>query len=84
MVSSTEKARENRLRRFAKIERYKLVKSARRELRAWDYGRWWLVAENPGGTVHVVGSGDNTVGGMPGLTLDEVEALLYGHGDDGG
>ena len=82
MISSTEKARENRIRRFARIERFELVKSRRRDPRAWDYNRWWLTVLGPDGTaVRVIGG--RAVGDPPGLDLGEVESLLYGaDGDD--
>jgi hypothetical protein len=62
-----EKVRENRLRRMAKRQRLALQKSRRRDSRAHDYGRYWLLS-----------STDNTIaaGGASGLTLDEVEGFL--------
>ena len=46
MVSSMdtqEKVRENRLRRMAQRQGLTIRKSARRDPRAIDYGRWWVV-----------------------------------------
>lgn len=82
MPSSTEKVRENRLRRFAKVQRLELVKSSRRDPRAWDYGMWWVVSDGTNGTAGVFGADSEVVGDPPGLTLDEVEGFLYG-GHDG-
>ena len=41
----TEKVRENRLRRWAEGQGYKLEKSRRRDPRAKDYGTWRLIPE---------------------------------------
>lgn len=38
-----EKVRENRLRRMAQRQGLTLHKSPRRDTRAIDYGRWWVV-----------------------------------------
>ena len=49
MVSSMEqeeKIRENRLRRMAERQQLKLVKSRRRDSRAWDYGTYDLIDPN--------------------------------------
>jgi hypothetical protein len=62
-----EKARENRLRRAAVRQGYRLVKSRRRDPRALDYGMYWIVNE-----ANVIEAGHNQ-----GLNLDEVEAWLY-------
>jgi hypothetical protein len=62
-----EKARENRLRRAAVRQGYRLVKSRRRDPRALDYGVYWIVNES-----NVIEAGHNQ-----GLNLDEVEAWLY-------
>jgi hypothetical protein len=65
------KARENRLRAAAARQRMTLIRSRRRDRRAWDYGRYWLVPERG----RVIG-GRRAVGDPPGLTLAEVEAYL--------
>lgn len=78
MPSSTEKARENRLRRFAKVQRLELVKSPRRDPRAWDYNRWWVVSDGTNWPEGVFGADSHIAGDPPGLTLDEVEGFLYG------
>jgi hypothetical protein len=70
----SDKARENRVRRFAVRQRYTLVKSRVRDLRAWDYGRYWLVPLDEGSPV--IGADNGIRGRRPGLTLDEVEQAL--------
>jgi len=40
------KVRENRLRRIAKRQRLELVKTRRRDSRAWDYGTYSLMSED--------------------------------------
>ena len=40
---TAEKVRENRLRRMAERQRLELRKSRRRDPRAKDYGRWYIV-----------------------------------------
>jgi hypothetical protein len=42
-MENAEKVRENRLRRWAEHQGYKLEKSRRRDHRAKDYGTWRLV-----------------------------------------
>ena len=44
-MENAEKVRENRLRRWAKDQGYKLEKSRRRDPRAKDYGTWRLTPE---------------------------------------
>lgn len=39
---AAEKVRENRLRRMAERQGHQLVKSRRRDPRAYDYGRYWI------------------------------------------
>jgi hypothetical protein len=41
--TTSEKVRENRLRRMAGRQGLQLLKSRRRDPRALDYGRYWLV-----------------------------------------
>ena len=67
-----EKVRENRLRRMAKRQRLELQKSRRRDVRAYDYGTWWIVEPQSNALV---------AGGELGMTLDEVERYLVG-GDE--
>jgi hypothetical protein len=70
------RTRETRLRRMAERQRCELVKSRRRDPRAWDYARYWIITPDQGA---VIGAGDGTgVGSYPGLTLDEAEAWLTG------
>lgn len=42
MVDNAEKVRENRLRRVAQRRGLTLTRSRRRDVRAFDYGRYWL------------------------------------------
>ncbi len=65
--SSAEKVRENRLRRMAERRQLALRKSRRRDPKAFDYGRYWLIDSNTNGLV----AGDQT-----GMSLDEVEHWL--------
>jgi hypothetical protein len=44
-MTPAEKVRENRLRRAAKRQQLKLIKSGRRDPRAYDYGTYTLVDE---------------------------------------
>ena len=61
------KVRENRLRRAAGRQGLRLVKSRRRDPRAYDYGRYWLQGENRA-----------LLTSEYGVTLDEVEKFLSG------
>lgn len=70
MVGAEDKVRENRLRRAAARQGYKLVKSARRDPMALDYNRWWIE--------DVTDRGRPTVGDAGGMELDDVEAWLAG------
>lgn len=47
MARTTERTRENRLRRMAERQGVQLVKSRRRDPRATDYGRYYL-SNRPG------------------------------------
>ena len=58
------KVLENRLRRVAERQGYKLCKSARRDRRAIDYGTWRLISLLPERS------------GFSGLTFQEVCQLL--------
>jgi hypothetical protein len=62
-----EKVRENRLRRVAARRGIRLVKSRRRDERALDFGRYWLI-DNRSGTA--------LAGGDWGTGLDEIEEVL--------
>lgn len=76
MSSSTTgdgKVRENRLRRAAARQGLRLVKSARRDPRAIDYGVYWIVRETTGGW-----RGRELQSPEQGMTLDEVEDYLNG------
>ena len=71
-VETAEKVRENRLRRMAKRQRLALVKSRRRDPRAWDYGTYGLI--DPSRNTLVADAGQSGYG----LDLDEIEAWLTG------
>jgi hypothetical protein len=43
VTSTAEKTRETRLRRMAERQGLTIRKSRRRDPRAIDYGRWWIV-----------------------------------------
>jgi len=79
-MTASEKARENRIRRFAERQRYVLVKSRVRDRRAWQHGRYWLVAQDPGenGEKRVFGARNGVLYAPPGMTLNEAEAKLNG------
>jgi hypothetical protein len=62
-----EKVRENRLRRMAERQGLMLRKSRRRDPRAVDYGRYWLIDLDTTGVV---------AGGQFGIDLDDVESHL--------
>jgi hypothetical protein len=65
---SDEKVRENRLRRAAERQRLELRKIRRRDPRASDFGRYWLIDRDSGGVW--------LDQGPVGLSLDEVEEWL--------
>jgi hypothetical protein len=65
-----ERSREQRLRRAAERQGYKLVKSRRRDPRALGYGRWYIVEAER--NFIVIG----TEGGHPNMDLDAVEEWL--------
>lgn len=70
-----EKVRENRLRRAAARQGYRLVKSRRRDSRAIDYGVYWIAREEaPGGDWR----SRTLVSSEQGMNLDEVETFLLG------
>ena len=67
----TEKVRENRLRRMADRQGYRLVKSHRHDQRAVGYGCYELISIEHGDGVFGLGST-----GQPKATLNDVEAWL--------
>lgn len=69
-MDETEKVRENRLRLAARRQGIQLVKSRRRDERAFDYGTYMLM--NPE-TNSVIYSGFQT---GYGLSLDDVESAI--------
>ena len=68
-MTDTEKIRENRLRRAAERQGYKLVKSKRRDPRAIGYGGW---------TIANVATGKVEAGANGFINVDEVERFLNG------
>lgn len=71
-----DKVRENKLRRMAERQGLKVIKSRRRDPRAVDYGRYWLVeVQGPGGDAR---SRLIVAGGDFGLSMDELEDELNG------
>lgn len=66
------KVRENRLRRMAERQGLRLMKSRRRDPRAWGYGTYMLVDADTG----VVAFADWAVGRGYGLSLDDIEEFL--------
>jgi hypothetical protein len=72
-VGPVDKTREIRLRRAADRQGLRLERSRRRDPRAKDYGRYWLVD---------LATGDVVAGASPirrpAWTLDQVEAYLIG------
>ncbi|MBR7833486.1 hypothetical protein KDL01_09430 [Actinospica durhamensis] len=63
-MEQAEKVREIRLRRAAERQGLKLTRSRRRDERALDYGKYWLLR------------GDEKVTPAEGVGLDEIEAYL--------
>ena len=61
---------ENRLRRMAHRQGLSLAKSRRRDIRAHDWGTYWLLDTRSGSVVN----GDTANG--YGMSLDEIEAAL--------
>jgi hypothetical protein len=74
-MDATEKVREARARRMARRQGYELIKSRRRDPNALDYGRFWIVAEMPGGG-RAWRSRILIAGEQAGLTLNQVESWL--------
>jgi hypothetical protein len=73
VATTSEKVRENLLRRVADRQGLALRKSRTRDPRAIDYDRWMIVSLIPGRPD--IGTGPT---GKPTMTLDEVEANLMG------
>jgi hypothetical protein len=74
-MSTSIKARENRLRAMARRQGLKLVKNPRRDMRATDYGSYMLLDANT--TLGVADFGWNHVGRPDGDSwLDDIEAYL--------
>jgi hypothetical protein len=69
---SDPRTREQRLRRAAARQRLQLVKSRRRDPRAFDFEKYMLIS--PDTTAIVAGE----LAGHPAWTLDDVEAYLNG------
>jgi hypothetical protein len=70
MSSDSEKVRENRLRRMAGRQGYRLEKSRRRDPRALDYDRYYITDIS---TRTVV---TGLIADRHGMSLDDVEAYL--------
>jgi hypothetical protein len=68
------KTRENQLRQKANRQGMRLVKSARRDPDALDYGRYHLAVFRAGDWRPVGHIG--MTGGMAGMTVDDVDAYL--------
>ena len=69
-MNGPDKIRENRLRRMADRQGLRVVKSPRRDTRAWDYGRYVVTDRYTGAVV---------AGGTPTgytLSIDDVETYL--------
>ena len=75
--SSIDKVRENRLRRAAERQGYRLMKARRRDRRAFDYGTYQLV---DGATNSLVLP--SVAGGGFGYQLDEIEERLTADEDE--
>lgn len=60
------KVNRNRLRLVAQRQGYRLRRSARRDPRALDYGRYWLLDQD----------GATVLGGSHGVTLDQAAQFL--------
>ncbi|MFR9803154.1 hypothetical protein ACL02T_12725 [Pseudonocardia sp. RS010] len=80
MASSTDKVRENRLRRAAERQGQILVKSRRRDPRALGFGLYVLVEDSAGNRTGQLGgqAAVSAFAGGEGMTLDEVERKLLG------
>ena len=63
-MEQDEKVRENRARRAAERQGLRLTRSRRRDVRALDYGKYWLYR------------GDEAVTPAEGVGIDEIEAYL--------
>lgn len=74
MTDAQYKVLENRLRRMAQRQGFRLVKSRRRDPRAIDFGCYMLADMNGGRPYGCAPYGAET--GMPRLSLDEVEKYL--------
>jgi hypothetical protein len=71
MTAESDKVRENRLRRAAERQGYRLIKSRRRDPYALDFGLYGVVDAETRGTVNP------SLGRSPhSWTLDEVEQWL--------
>ena len=66
MNTTTDKTRENRLRRLADRQDLRLIKSRRRDVRAVDFGVYWLADTHTNGIVTA----------SNGIDLDDVDAYL--------
>lgn len=72
MTIENAKVRENRLRRMAERQGLRLIKSRRRDTRAYDYGTYVLVDQET--TALVTG---HYGPGYGGASLDEIEEALW-------
>jgi len=72
---TTERSREARLRRMAERQDMKLIKSRRRDPRAYDFGLYLLADRRTGAAVAGADAGRHT------YDLDDVEHFLL-HGFD--
>ncbi len=70
----TDKSRETRLRRMAERQGLRLQVSRRRDPRAIDYGRMWLIDARTNGMLAEFTPGDSAR-----TILDEVEDWLNGN-----
>lgn len=78
MDEQQHKVKENRLRRAAERQGYRLVKSRRRDPRALDYGLYVLIADTAGNRLPRAQAPVSTFARGEGKTLDEIESELLG------
>jgi hypothetical protein len=71
-MDTDTKVRENRLRRMAERRGWQLVKSRRRDPRAWDYGTYGIIDPYTNSWVAM----DFALGRGYGLDLDQIEERL--------